>query len=309
MKWSTKIARTLASMRWTIGFVRGGMETVMKNSSPIGDCRLRNEDLQVDWVKMPKDRWFADPFILDVTEQEILLLVEDVPYDVEDYKGRISLLHIDRCTLEITSRKVLLEKTTHLSFPAIWRKGAHIYVYPESGHSGRLDMYEYHPEKEELSFVQTICDDVVWDSYITEAFGEPLMFTAAHDDTILDVYRWDENRSRFVPYLQIPSETPNSRMGGAVFEYKGEIYYPAQSCIKSYGEAIDIKRIKREKLKDNREEWKLECVKHITSPNPHYPLGLHTLNEYKGVVVIDARGYCYGWITALILKLMKIIKK
>ena len=303
MKWSTKIARTLASMRWTIGFVRGGMPSIMAGVNS-EEGIVNSSQLQVDWVKMPKDRWFADPFILDVTEKEILLLVEDVPYDVEDYKGRISLLHINRSTMEITSRKVLLDKLTHLSFPAIWRKEGHIYVYPESGHSGQLDLYEYHPDAESLTFVRTICDDVVWDSYITEAFGEPLMFTAAHDDTILDIYRWDENRSRFVPYLQIPSETPNSRMGGAVFEYKGEIYYPAQSCIRSYGEAIDIKRIRVESGR-----WKVESVLQIESPHPKYPLGLHTLNEYKGIVIIDARGYCFGWVTALILKLMKIIKK
>lgn len=296
-----KVVNRLIQTRWAIGFVRGGMNAVMEGSSPIEDCSLKNEDLQVDWVKMPKDRWFADPFVLDVTEKEILLLVEDYPYATR--KGIISLLHIDRTTLEISARKELLELPTHLSFPAIWRKEGHIYVYPESAHSGRLDMYEYHPESEELTFVQTICDDVVWDSYITESFGEPLMFTAAHDDYQLDIYRWEEKKQRFIPGEVISSEMPDSRMGGGVFEYNRSYYYPAQDCSKSYGCAIDIKRIKVE-----RGEWKVESVKHIESPHPKYPIGLHTLNEYKGVVVVDVRGYRFGWIGAATDRIVKWLK-
>lgn len=295
-----KIVNRLIQTRWAIGFVRGGMEAVMKGTSPIEDCKLEIEDLQVDWVKMPKDRWFADPFILDVTDKEILLLVEDYPYATR--KGIISLLHIDRNTLDINARKELLELPTHLSFPAIWRKDGHIYVYPESAHSGRLDMYEYHSESEELTFVQTICDDVVWDSYITEAFGEPLLFTQAHENTRLDIYQWKVKR--FVPYVKVISDKPNARLAGAVFVYKNDIFYPAQNCEKAYGGAIDIKRIKVESGK-----WRVERVRHLESLHPKYQLGSHTLNEYKGVVVVDVRGYRYGWIGAITDKIVKWLKR
>lgn len=225
----TKI-RSLTDGCWALGFVRGGLQTVMEA-----------DHLDVDWAKMPEGRWFADPFVLDVTDEEILLLVEDYPYATK--KGVISQLHINRKTMEITSRKVLLDLPHHLSFPAIWRKDGHIYIYPESAKSGRLDMYEYNAKKEELTFVKTICDDVIWDSYITEAFGEPMLFTAAKNDYQLDIYKWDEIRERFVPYQKIVSDLKNSRMGGAVFKYKGEMYYPAQNCEAAYGGAIDIKRI------------------------------------------------------------------
>jgi len=89
-----------------------------------------------------------------------------------------------------------------------------------------------------------------------------------------------------------------------VFEYKGEIYYPAQNCEKVYGGAIDIKRIKVESGM-----WKVESVKHLESPHPKYRLGMHTMNEYKGVVVIDVHGYKYGGIGALISKLVRLKKR
>lgn len=281
----------LGTRCWALGFVRGGLPSIMDG-----------EHFECDWVKMPKGRWFADPFILDVTDDEILLLVEDYAYATK--KGVISLLHIDRATMEITSHKVLLELPTHLSFPAIWRKDDHIYVYPESAKSGKLDMYEFHTETETLTFVQTICDDVVWDSYITEAFGNPLLFTASKNDYQLDIYKWDENKKRFVPDIVIPSTIPNSRMGGAVFEYKGDYCYPAQNCEKVYGGSIIVKKINY-----SNGQFELSTMNHIASPHPNYQLGLHTMNEYKGVVVIDVHGYKYGWKGAMIAWLVAIKKK
>lgn len=286
-----KFIKKLSTNRWALGFVRGGMDAIMNA-----------DHLEVDWVKMPSDCWMADPFVLDVTDTEILLLVEEMPYAV--HKGIITLMHIDRASFEITSRKVLLEIPTHLSFPAMWRKDGHIYVYPESAKSGKLDMYEYHPEKEELTFVQTICDDIVWDSYITEAFGEPMMFTAAKNDYQLDIYKWDNKKKRFVSDQVVPSEIKNSRMGGAIFEYKGAYYYPAQNCEQTYGGSIDIKRINY-----SNGLFELSQITNIKSPNHKFPLGLHTLNEYKGVVVIDVKGYLYGKIGGFIARMVELKKK
>ena len=60
MRFYDKITRD----RWEIGFVEGGVDAVMGNVS-----------LKINWVKHNyKDRWFADPFVLDVTDSEIRLL-------------------------------------------------------------------------------------------------------------------------------------------------------------------------------------------------------------------------------------------
>lgn len=189
---------------WAVGFVRGGLQTIMES-----------DNYEVDWVEMPKDRWYADPFILDVTDNHILLLVEDYAYTTK--KGIITLLKIDRQSFSIIERKEILELPTHLSFPNIIRCDGKIYIYPESARSGKLDVYEYDPITESVQYRATICDDVVWDSDITELFGEPMLFTAAHDDKQLDIYAWDDNVSRFVSKFVVPSEKKNSRLGGKGF--------------------------------------------------------------------------------------------
>ena len=275
---------------WAIGFVRGGLQSIMENDT-----------YEADWVEMPKDRWYADPFILDVTDTLILLLVEDYAYTTK--KGIISLLKIDRQLFSIVERKEILELATHLSFPNIIRRNGKIFIFPESAQSGKLDMYEYNPITESVKYCATICDDVVWDSDITELFGEQLLFTAAHNDKQLDIFAWDEKIQRFVSKYVLPSEKKNSRLGGKVFEYKGKTYYPAQECDGGYGVAIDIKEISH-----MNGTFSTRVVKKIKSNHPIHTIGLHTLNEFKDVVVIDVHGYRYGLIGRLIAKLIRFKK-
>ena len=65
-----KIYKLLVRQKWQIGFILGGYDAVLNDGK-----------LKITWVKSPyKDRWFADPFILDVTSDEIILLVEEFPY-------------------------------------------------------------------------------------------------------------------------------------------------------------------------------------------------------------------------------------
>lgn len=274
-----KIASRLNARYWAIGFVDNGLDGIM-NDNPI----------HVKWLKMPKNGWFADPFILDVSNDEIQVFVEEMLFRDDSSKGVITLLKIDRHSLELKSKKVVLELKTHLSFPCILREKGKIYIYPESACSGKLDVYEYNPITETTTFFKTICDDAVWDSCITDRFGERMLFTAAHNDLILDIYKWDETQSRFLPWKQVLSDDKSSRMGGQLFEYKGEVYYPAQDCNRSYGSAILIK-----KIKFLSGTFSFETVKRITSPHSKMKLGLHTLNEYNGVVVVDAYGYRHSF--------------
>lgn len=275
---------------WALGFIEGGIQQIMENDT-----------YEVKWVKAPKERLYADPFILDVTSTEILVLVEDYEYKLA--KGVISLLHINRHTMEILTRKVLLELPTHLSFPNIYRRNGEVYVYPESARSGKQDIYRFDFISEELHPCATICDDILWDSDISEHFGKPLLFTAAHDDYHLDIYQWKEDLQRFIPWKSISDNSRNARLGGALFEYQGKIYYPAQNSEKGYGEHVDIKEIF---YKDG--EFVVSEVKSIYSSHPTFKRGLHTINEYKGIVVIDVHGYRYGIIGRIIQGLVKIKK-
>jgi hypothetical protein len=158
IKFLKKVASKLVRQKWELGFVLGGLEEIISKDKP-----------NITWVKSPyKDRWFADPFILDITKEEIILLVEEFPFST--MKGIISKLTISRKTYEITSRKTILDLPTHLSFPNIYRLDDKIYIYPENCRSGKLDIYEYNIKCDKLTKTQTICNDAIWDSCITDFF-------------------------------------------------------------------------------------------------------------------------------------------
>ena len=275
MKFLKSLFRRLTRTSWHLGFVNGGLQGVFKDGP-----------LDVSWVKCPyKDRWFADPFILDVTDEEILVLAEEVRYN--NPKGRIVKLTVNRENLAIEKRETLLETETHLSFPNIYRRNGGIFITPENAQEGKQQVYEYDLASGTLRFLQTICEDCVWDATITDAFDSRLLMFASHkNDYSLDIYEWNEDMKRFVPFKSIPSTERNSRMGGAVFSYEGSFYAPFQNCSRTYGGNLDIKAIQYEKG-----EFSFRSVKQLFSPHPKYKVGLHTLNEYKGVVVIDVIGY------------------
>lgn len=112
--------RNLNRNRWNLAFFE---ETSLKNV-------LSGDYSRVKWMHYAdKSRWYADPFILRVTENEIVLLVEELSYEIN--KGRIAKLIVDRKTFKLLSMKIILDLPTHLSFPMIFRNEDSIIVIPE----------------------------------------------------------------------------------------------------------------------------------------------------------------------------------
>lgn len=263
---------------WQIG--------ILKN--PLKDI-VNGVELECEWLNNPyRSDWFADPFVLDVTEGRIELLVEDFRY--KDGKGRISKLTVDRRTMTITNRKVLLEGG-HYSFPAILRKDGRIYLYPEQSRQGRLDLFEYCPETETCKPVETLSEEPLTDAIIYKG----VIFSTQQPEpngSVLELIPIPS--SDFLPPLTPPSRRRGNvggrsssvrfdeciaRNAGDFFEVDGVTYRPAQECNRWYGNAVSIQRF---------EEGKFTEVRRIP--------GIHTLNSYQGVTVVDRKIFPFKWL-------------
>ena len=269
----------LSSCRWNLAFIDESMDEIL-SGRPVHLTQVHNP--------YADECWFADPFILDVTPEYIYLLVEDVPYATS--KGVIAKLTILRKTMTITHVETVLEEPWHLSFPNIMRKDGHIYVYPESAGGEKLFLYELveSPDgKTTLQRVKTLCDDEVWDSDMTDLFGEPLLFTAHQNDFHLDIYTWNNASGRFVYSESIESSKQDMRMAGSLFEHHGAIIYPSQiSTPYVYGQAVKLREISL-----CNGEWQLKDIRTIHPPKGLLSRGLHTFNSYKGLTVVDTTQY------------------
>lgn len=287
----SKLYRSITRDCWAIGFVENGLNAVMSN----------DRSLKISWLKHDyKDRWFADPFILDVTESEILLLVEEYRYETN--KGRIAELVIDKDSCTLKEMNILLELDTHLSFPAIWRMENRIFVYPESWLSGSLNLYEYVGRGERLKQVKVLCDDTMSDAIITKRFGKELLLSTK-ENNCLRFYERKVGSERFTFSKEVRFGTATARNGGDFFEYADSVFRPAQVCDNCYGEAVEIQRV----IKDSNENLVFEPCGRLYSSHPTLKTGLHTLNNYQDVTVIDVHGWVHPRIVGVIIFLKKLL--
>ena len=288
MKNVRRLYKKITRDRWEIGFVDGGLTAVMGQ-----------KPLRINWLKHGyKDRWFADPFILDLTQSEILLLVEEYRY--EDPKGRIALLVVDKQTYELESMNIVLETDTHLSFPAIWREEGRTFVYPENWLSGELTLYEYKGRYNMMQPRRVLCKEPMADAVMTGLFGKMQLFSVQQNDK-LRIYNLNPLTDCFELSYEKPFDVATARNAGDFFEYGGKIYRPAQVCMERYGEAVEIQEV----IWDDHENFCFVPFKTLYSSHPSLKTGLHTLNCYDGTVVVDV----HGWNNALTVKSINALKK
>ena len=259
------------------------------------DRQVLSGRVDIRWMTHPyKDRLFADPFILDMTLDEIKVLVEELFY--HDGRGRITLLAVDRKTFGLMRRKVLLDLPTHLSFPFIHRtENNGIYVIPENYQSGGLHAYRWDSESETLTRVSSLVEQPLIDSVvIRDDNGKYLLFGSLpgkRENADLFVWQSEEPLQGYKRVASAPiiSGRPDcARRGGDFFMVGGTLYSAVQSCVHSYGEVLRICKVNR--LSENCLEEENVAVLY---PDKRYPDGLHTFNHYKGLCVVDGMDHLF----------------
>ena len=211
----------------------------------------------------------------------IKVLVEEFCYTIR--RGRIAQLTIDRRNYKLLEYKIILDLSTHLSFPFIQRKGGTIYISPENSESGSWNMYEYDPHAENLNRIRTIVEKPLTDAIMTDLFGEELIFATELPDqngSALNVY---SSKGKLLKTISFPSCI--ARNAGDWFKINNRIYRPAQDCNGAYGRAVILQEI------IHNDKGSFKDVGRIESTNPSYSTGCHTFNYYKGLTVVDLHGY------------------
>lgn len=275
-----KIYRKFTNWRWEIGFVDNSFAGLVDG-----------EPLKVHWVELPfRDRWFADPYILDYNEEEIIVLGEE--YSDELLRGRIAKLVVDRKTYKLKSWKIILDLPTHLSFPRVVRKNGEIFIHPENSQSGCHTLYRYDSKKDTLVDGKVIADSPLTDSVMLNYNGHDLLFSTFIPDSngnTLSIYERKGDDLKYNKVDEVTFDSRIARMAGDFFEVNGKLYRPAQDCNKEYGNAVII----QEASCDANGKWHFKSVRRMTSPHPILKRGFHTLNHYSDMIVIDVKGYRY----------------
>ena len=283
------IRKVLSRSIWNIGFI------------DIKDTNDLFEPWNIRLLKHNEKRWFADPFILEVTDDEIFVLVEEMDFNRD--KGRIACLRVDRNTYELKDYKILLELKTHLSFPAIIRDDDEVFVYPENSESGHLLLYKYDFSNNKLVEIKELVNQPLTDAiYYNSEYGEFILSSKQPDPNgkTLYVFRKGINGD-YEPVQCISFNDNTARNAGDIYSLNGKIIRPAQNCNGYYGIGIVFQETTIDK--------KGFCFNEIGRVGvPKGYNGMHTFNTYKGVTVVDLRKPVHPIIHAIFLKLKNILK-
>ena len=269
--------------RWNIGFAEKDIKDIILD---------KESQIDVKWVKHSyRDRFFADPFILNLGESQIQVLVEEFPYSIK--KGIISLLTIDRNSYTLIDRKVVLEQSFHMSYPYIQRDKDNnvMWVAPEASMSGRLYRYSLEKDTNILTNQVTVINHPLLDSTIVEYDNMFWLFCTKRGDSSnsqLHIYfsnsldgPWEDH-----PCNPVLDDSMMARPAGYMVNLNDTIYRFVQKNDKSYGERIYLTKI----VELSTTSFKEVFVKELYSQNDKYSYGFHTINGYENICVVD--GLC-----------------
>lgn len=272
-----EIYRKLVSEEWNIGFVNN-----LNNL-------FEQESLDIQWMKHSyKKGWFADPFILDITESNIIVLVEEFQYLTQ--RGCISKLTIEKDTFKLIDVEQILNLDTHLSFPAILRVDDEIFIYPENCITGRLMVYRYNLKTKKVLEVNVWCEEPLTDAALYIKDNIPFLLSTKRpiqNGRELNVYIADgisplNWKFRYVKTIFFEDNT--ARSAGLPFNYQNKCIRPAQICNKGYGKGVVL-----QELIQTCSEINLKELKRFYPSSKIWNDGLHTFNYYNGMVVVDGR--------------------
>ena len=286
---NTNIKTKISYGKWNVGFI----------DSPFGI--LRQHSPAICWLKHNYSHCgFADPFVYQVNDTVIELFVEQINYYKKN--ARLARLLVDRKTKILLDVKPILELSSHLSYPFIVRKENAVYVLPENVASGKWNLYRYDLKEDHLDFVKTVCNLPLADATIVEENEKFYLFATKRGSDNSDLYLW-QSENMFDGYqpadgVLLKSDYLGSRMAGAFFKWQGRLYRPAQDCKSGYGKGLIIYEVVNLDLKNYQE---IEVARFYPHDN-YCPDGLHTLNSYAGVTVVDGYKLHYNPIARLIKK-------
>lgn len=270
----------LTDVYWSVGLV--------KHSMPI----LKNRQIY-EIIKETADiNWYADPFFFSIDDKEIVFFVEE--YLVSKHKGILSRLVVDRKSLKIVSKDILLELETHLSFPYYYHYDGNCYLFPENSASGNLKVYSYNIKESSLSLLGVAVDEPLTDISIIEINKVFYLFGTAvpnENSNALRIFKSDNISDPFTFYQEIMLNPFTARGAGDFIktERDNEFFRFAQDNTTIYGKGLITQKV------IFSEKTKLFQIEEISRQYPCFSdskiIAMHTYNVLGDWAVVDVKRY------------------
>lgn len=259
-------------LTYNIGFISKDVNLVMKDGIQKGD---------IVWLKHQyKDRFFADPFLIDENERYLYVLSEE--YTFWEELGRIVLLIVSKEDYSLVERRILIKERYHLSFPYC-KKGGN-WIMPEASASGAAYLYQYDKKAFKVIGKRKVCDVGLIDNVIYLDGDNDYLYAGKTDKPSVELYSFKKVNEEYIDEQYIQSDNRTSRSAGDFFKIGDNLYRPVQDCKERYGRQTKIMKINSIGAEgySSAEECTLNSFQ-----NPPFNETMHTFNVYDDIILVD----------------------
>lgn len=242
-------------------------------------------------INPPSDRYWADPHVIK-RDGCFYVFVEELMFAT--HRGRIAVIPVHEDGT-VGESQTVLARDYHLSYPFVFEHDGETFMIPESSENRSIDLYRCARFPDQWEHVKTLMDGVrAVDTTLYQSDGRWWLFTnrcdteggTTHDE--LHLYSAEHFMTdSWQPHALevVKSDVRSSRSAGAIFEYEGRVYRPAQDCSVDYGFAVQLLEI-NELSQDRYRETAISKITPDWAPELR---GVHTFNYVPGMTVVDAK--------------------
>jgi len=253
----------------------------------------RQEDWNVgynnEWLKPPKNDYFADPFVITTKDDTYLF------FEWFSNKNGKADLAVAKKSEGFEVYHKITDFSEHRSYPFVFEYQGVVYCIPEANRTNKISLYKF--ENDKMIFDSDIVDGRFVDTTLYHhSDGKWYMFTTPQKQahTHLLIFVADDLRGPYRPHFNNPVKVDcgNSRPAGKIQNIDGELVRPAQNSTRHYGESITLNKI----VQLNEYKYIEEAIKEIKPDKKwKYNKGIHTINSDGDITVFDAKRFTFTW--------------
>jgi hypothetical protein len=238
------------------------------------------------WLPSPEDGYLADPFLL---QQNGRLWLFAEQYRYRDKKAVLCVCEV-RSGLVTTEWQVCLDKPYHMSYPHVFEHAGEIFMVPETGKAGEVQLYRARDfpvswHLEQVLFRGNAVDTTVWFQdglwwfFVTliESRGRGLTLLLFYAETLTGEWKWH-------PANPLSRDVRNARSAGAVFRYGDRLFRPSQDNGIRYGCSFSLNEI----FRLNKHEYQERPAVTVLANSMPDITGTHTYSRCGNVEAVDA---------------------
>ncbi|MGH9477412.1 MAG: glucosamine inositolphosphorylceramide transferase family protein [Terriglobales bacterium] len=231
-----RVARRPAVQHWRLA-IRSGAQLV---TEPGGTENLDG----FSWIESPKGHFYADPFMIEEGGREWVFF-EDFDYSTQ--RGKIACARVSGG--RILDPCPALERPYHLSYPCVFRDRGELYMIPESGSNGTVELYRCAGYPNRWDLVKVLFRGQAVDTSVWIQDGNYWFFVTLEEPRGLATQLWLFYATTLTgewtpnPANPISTDVRNSRGAGAIFHRGGQWFRPSQDCSRHYGYSFTLNEI------------------------------------------------------------------